>query len=135
MLNLDKRSSDFTDTLADIPRETICTVGSEPVTIPVEVPPAVPLAYLRTRMMSGADTAVVWAMELLMTTEGMNLFLTARLTDDQLDTITAVIIQRVSGASVGTADVAPKASENGVKSSPRVRRTTAGRSRATPKSS
>jgi hypothetical protein len=134
MLTFDKRSDDFTATLDAIPRETLCTVGGTAVTIPVEVPPAVPIAYLRTKMMSGADVAVVWAMELLMTTEGMNLFLTAKLTDDELDTVTVEIIKRVSGASTGTPDEAPKASANGAKTSAPRPRTTATRSRVARKS-
>jgi hypothetical protein len=134
VLTFDKRSDDFTATLDAIPRETLCTVGGTAVTIPVEVPPAVPLAYLRTKMMSGADVAVVWAMELLMTTEGMNVFLTAKLTDDELDTVTVEIIKRVSGASTGTPDKDPKASANGARTSAPRQRTTATRSRAARKS-
>lgn len=130
MLELDKRNEDFAEMLANIPRETLCTVGGEIVTIPVEVPPAVPLGYVRTRMNQGSDVAVVWAMELLMTTEGFNRLLTAKLDEDDLDIITAVIVRRVSGASTGTADEAPKASSNGATTSPRPRRTTAARSHA-----
>jgi hypothetical protein len=130
MLTLDKRSADFEEMLAGIPRETIATVGGEPITIPVEVPPAVALGYTRTRMTSGADVAVVWAMELLMTTAGFNLLLTAKLEDADLTTLTGIVINRVSGASVGTADEAPKASSTGASSSPRPRRTTAAHSRA-----
>jgi hypothetical protein len=136
MLTLDKRGSgeDFVAMLADIPRETICTVGGTPITIPVEVPPAVPIAYTRTRMNQGSDVAAVWAMELLMTSAGMNEFLTARIEERDLDSMIAVCIQRISGATTGTADEAPKASPIAAKTSRAPRRTTAPRSRVAKKS-
>lgn len=135
MLRFDKRSEDFVEMLADIPRETICTVGGNPVTIPVEVPAAVPIAYTRTRMNQGADVAAVWAMELLMTTEGMNEFLTARIAEDDLDTVIAVCIQRISGASTGTADLGPKDPSPTAAKTSRSPRRTPTRSRAAQKSS
>lgn len=137
MLTFDKRTDDTATSLEDIPRETLCKVGGVAVTIPIEVPPTVPVAYLRTRMLHGPDTAVVWAMELLMTTEGLNLFLRAQITEDDLDTITAEVIKRVSGASTGKADIteAPKASPVAAKTSPQRRRTSGTASRATKKSS
>jgi hypothetical protein len=134
MLTLDKRGDDFTEMLESIPRETIATVGGEAITIPVEVPPAVPLAYTRTRMNQGSDVAAVWAMELLMRPAGFNTLLTAKLSDSDLDTLIAIIIRRVSGAATGTADEAPKASSNGAKVSPTRQRTTAARSRGAAKS-
>lgn len=123
MLKLDARTNDFAELLAAVPRETIATVGDVAITIPVEVPPSVPLGYTRTRMTSGSDVAVVWAMELLMTTDGFNTLLTASLTESDLDALTAIVIQRVSGATTGAADKAPKASPTAAKTSQRPPRT------------
>lgn len=119
MLNLDKRYESFSEMLANIPRETIGTIGDAKLTIPVEVPTAVPMAYNRTRLNRGDDIAVTWALELMLGAEGMNDLLESGATDSDWAVVTEIVIGRVRGATVGTADAAPKASTNGSQTSPK----------------
>jgi hypothetical protein len=129
MIQLDKKYKTYTEVLDGLPRETIATVDGVPLTIPVEVPAVIPLAYARTIMNRGQDLALSWALDLMLTEDGATLLLSADITDDQLTLMVDLVVGRVRGASVGTADEAPKASSNGARTSPKPAATRA-RSRA-----
>jgi hypothetical protein len=119
MLTLDRKYTSFAEVLADVPRETIATIDGAPLTIPVEVPARIPLAYARTIKNAGQDTALMWALDLMLTENGVTLLLTSSATDEEFGQIIDIVVSRVRGASVGTADGSPKASTNGAPSSPK----------------
>lgn len=113
MLQFDKKHATFSEMLANIPRETIATVGDERLTIPVEVPTAVPMAYNRTRLNRGDDIAISWALELMLGEDGVATLLESDADDSAWTVVTNLVIGRIRGATVGTADEAPKASTSG----------------------
>lgn len=113
MLEFDKKYTDYTDMLRDLPRETIGSVGGVPLTIPAEVPTSVPMAYNRQRLSRGDDIAVIWAIEMMLGTEGFDTLMEADIDAIGWAQVVEIVIGRVRGATVGTADAAPKASSNG----------------------
>lgn len=119
MLEFDKKYASYTEMLDSIPRETIGTVDGVPLTIPVEVPAALPMAYNRTRLNRGDDIAITWALELMLTPDGFGNLLEAGLDEEDWAKVVGIVIGRVRGASVGVADAAPKASTNGAPTTPR----------------
>jgi hypothetical protein len=133
MIKLDKKYTTYSEALGAIPRETIGTIGEVPLTIPVEVPASIPMAYTRTRLNRGEDIAVMWALELMLGSDGLSSLLEADADETAWATITEIVIGRIRGATVGSADEAgPKASSNGSQTSPK--RAASPRRRATPKS-
>lgn len=117
MLEFDKKYATYSEILADLPRETIGTIGGEPLTIPVEVPASIPMAYNRQRLNRGDDIAITWALELMLTADGMETLLTSGIDDVGWAQVIEIVLSRVRGMSVGTADAAPKASTNGAATS------------------
>jgi hypothetical protein len=117
MLTLDKKFTTYTEVLNDVPRETIAMVDGVPLTVPVEVPAIIPLAYARTIKNAGQDVALAWALDLMLTEDGATALLASGATDDQLGQVIDIVISRVRGATVGAADEAPKASTNGAPTS------------------
>lgn len=119
MLQFDKKYTDYSEMLADIPRETIATVDTAPLTIPVEVPASIPFAYNQTRLQRGDDVAVNWALALMLTDEGMGTLLQSNVDEVGWATVVEIVIGRVRGTTTGVADAAPKGSTNGSVSSPK----------------
>lgn len=132
MLTLDRKYSSFAEVLADVPRETIAVVDGAPLTIPIETPAQISFAYARTIKNAGQDLALAWALDLMLTEDGVTLLLTSSATDEEFGQVVDIVISRIRGASVGTADGGPKASTNGAPNSPK-RAATARSSRAAKK--
>lgn len=117
MIKLDRKFQTFAEVLAGVPRETIAMISGAPLTIPVEVPAVIPLAYARTIKNAGQDIALTWALDLMLTEDGATALLASNATDDEFGQIIDIVISRVRGATVGAADEAPKASANGAPTS------------------
>lgn len=113
MLEFDKKYADYTEMLQDIPRETIGSVDGVPITIPVEVPASIPFAYNRTRLARGDDIAVAWALDIMLTDDGMNTLMQSDIDEMGWAQLVTIVVSRVRGHTTGTADAAPKASTNG----------------------
>jgi hypothetical protein len=119
MITLDRKYTSFAEVLQALPRETIAMIDGAPLTIPIEVPAVIPLAYARTIKNAGQDIALTWALDLMLTEDGASALLASSATDEEFGQIIDIVVSRVRGATVGVVDEAPKASANGASDSPK----------------
>lgn len=76
-------------------RETVFEVDGTAYTAPVKVPAGWGLQYIRLRLRSGVDNAVVWAMEIAMGPDALDALASVPdLAPEQLDHIAQIITQK-----------------------------------------
>jgi hypothetical protein len=111
--------------LADAPREPLCKIDGEEVTIPVHFPAMAGLYFVFVQSQYGHGAALVWACQAALGSEAWEKLLGVGLSDDQLSQITSIVVARIQGETAPVPQVAspgPKARKAAVRRSQTAKR-------------
>lgn len=95
--------------LAALPREPLCRVDGEEITIPVKFPAMVGLAFASLQDRWGDAAALVWAMQVALGSEAWDKLLAVGLADEDFTTLTAIVVARMQGQEAPVPAAAPAA--------------------------
>jgi hypothetical protein len=95
--------------LADVPREPLCKVDGETVTIPIQFPAMVGMAYAAVESRHGTGPAMIWAMQVSLGSAVWDKLLNVGLSDEHLTLLTTIVVARMQGESAPIPEAAPPA--------------------------
>jgi hypothetical protein len=100
VLEFTTHSKGIEGVLADMPREPLCKVDGEVVTIPVHFPAMAGLYFVSVQAQYGHGAALVWACQAALGSEVWEKLIACGLSDDQLSQVTGIVVARIQGERV-----------------------------------